>query len=164
MQGYNAQAMADCASQVIVAQDVTAEENDVGQLAPMLERCEAQAGRRPDECLADAGYWSEENAGLEDERTELVIATTKDWKQRKALREQGLPRGRIPKNRTPKERMERKLRTKRGQTAYRQRGSTIEPVFGQMEGRGLNCFLLRGMEKVRGEWSLFCTTHNLLKL
>jgi hypothetical protein len=33
-----------------------------------------------------------------------------------------------------------------------------------MEGRGLNRFLLRGVDQVRSEWSLFCTTHNLLKL
>ncbi|HWV57519.1 MAG TPA: IS1182 family transposase [Longimicrobiales bacterium] len=164
VQGYNAQAMADCESQVIVAQDVTEEENDVGQLGPMLERCEAQAGRRPDACLADAGYWSEENAALEDDRTELFVATTKEWKQRKAQREQGAPRGRMPKSLGDKERMERKLRTKRGRAAYKERASTIEPVFGQMEGRGLNRFLLRGKRKAAGEWSLFCTTHNLLKL
>lgn len=164
VQGYNAQAMADCESQVIVAQDVTQEENDRGQLGPMLERSEEQAGRRPGACSADAGYWSEENAGLEDERTELFVATTKDWKQRKALKEQGPPRGRIPKDLGVKERMERKLRTKRGRGVYKERSSTIEPIFGQMEGRGLNRFLLRGKEKVGAEWSLFCTTHNLLKL
>jgi hypothetical protein len=60
--------------------------------------------------------------------------------------------------------MERKLLTKRGQAAYRQRGGTIEAVFGQMAMRGLNRFWLRGVDKVRAEWSLCCTTHNLLKL
>ncbi len=60
--------------------------------------------------------------------------------------------------------MERKLLTKRGKAAYRQRGTTIEPVFGQMKTRGLRGFLLRGKEKVRGEWSLWCTSNNLLKL
>lgn len=82
VQGYNAQAAADCASQVIVAQDVTQEENDKRQLAPMLGRCEEQAGKRPKELLADAGYWSEENAKLEEEGTELFIATEKDAKRR----------------------------------------------------------------------------------
>lgn len=60
--------------------------------------------------------------------------------------------------------MERKLLTKRGRAAYKERGSTIEPVFGQMEMRGLRRFLLRGVENVRLEWSLWSTTHNLLKL
>ncbi len=41
----------------------------------------------------------------------------------------------------------------------------MEPVFGQIkQGRGFRQFLLRGLEKVSGEWSLICTGHNLLKL
>lgn len=163
-QGYNGQAVADCSSQVIVACDVTQEENDVRQLEPMLNKCEEQAGRRPEELLADAGYWSEDNAKLQTDETELFIATTKDWKQRKALRDAPPPRGRIPKDATVKDRMERKLLTKRGRETYKQRGSTIEPVFGQMGTRGLREFLLRGIGKVKAEWSLWCSTHNLLKL
>ena len=164
VQGFNGQAAADCKSQVIVAQDLTQEENDVRQLGPMLKRCEEQAGARPDEVLADAGYWSEENAKLESAETELFIATTKDWKQRKAMREAPPPRGRIPSGLSARERMERKLLTKRGRAAYKQRGSTIEAVFGQMVMRGLVRFRLRGVEKARVEWSLWCMTHNLLKL
>jgi len=164
VQGYNGQAAADCESQVIVAQDLTQEENDVRQLRPLLKRCEEQVGRRPDELLADAGYWSEENAKLESTETELFIATRKDWKQRKAMREAPPPRGRIPRGLSVRERMERKLLTKRGREAYKQRGSTIEAVFGQMVMRGLVRFKLRGQEKASAEWSLWCTTHNLLKL
>ncbi len=130
----------------------------------MLTTCEQQAGGPPEEVLADAGYWSAANARLQDQNTALFIATAKDWKQRKALREQGAPRGRIPKTATARERMERKLLTRRGKTAYRQRGSTIEAVFGQMAMRGLNRFLLRGVANVKAERSLWCTTHNLLKL
>ena len=164
VQGYNGQAAADVKSQVIVAQDVTSQENDVNQLAPMLTCCEAQAGRQPSQVVADAGYWSEANAQLGNGETELFVATTKDWKQRKELREKGVPRGRIPAKATAKDRMERKLLTKRGRSVYRQRGSTIEAVFGQMVTRGLTRFVLRGIEKVRAEWSLWCTTHNVLKL
>jgi transposase len=158
--GSNGQAMADCTSQVIVACAVTHEENDVRQLAP----CAAQAGERPEQLIADAGYWSDAKAALADETTELFIATTKAWKQRKALREKGCPRGRIPQQATARDRMERKLLTRVGQAVYKLRGCTIEPVFGQMSMRGLTRFWLRGLENVRAEWSLWCSTHNLLKL
>jgi hypothetical protein len=48
---------------------------------------------------------------------------------------------------------------------YRLRKRTVEPVFGQIkQARGCRQFLLRGLEKVRGEWALICTAHNLLKL
>jgi len=164
MQAYNGQAVVDCASQVIVAQALTQDENDVNQLAPMLAQCEKQAGERPKESLQDAGYWSEENAKLETETTQLFIATTKDWKQRKALREKGVPPEPPPDNATLKERMEHKLLTDYGRAAYKQRSATVEPVFGQMTTRHLVRFLLRGVGKVSGEWSLWCTSHNLLKL
>ena len=40
-----------------------------------------------------------------------------------------------------------------------------EPVFGQIkQARGFRQFLLRGFEKVRAEWAIVCTVHNLLKL
>ncbi|MCH8842922.1 MAG: transposase [SAR324 cluster bacterium] len=104
------------------------------------------------------GVTQAENAGLEDKTTELFIATKKNWKQRQAQREQEAPRGRIPSTATLRERMERmerKLLTQRGRTAYKKRGATIEPVFGQMAMRGLNRFWLRGIGKVKGEWSLW---------
>ena len=61
--------------------------------------------------------------------------------------------------------MRRKLQTKRGRQRYALRMETVEPVFGQIKrGRGFRQFLLRGLAKVRAEWSLICTGHNLLKL
>lgn len=164
VQGYNGQIGVDCESQVIVTEHVTSEANDVGQLELLVEGCEEVNGRVPEDLLADAGYWSEENLEKLPEGTEPFIATTKDWKRRKALREEGPPRGRIPKDYGPKERMERKLRTKRGREVYKERSSSVEPVFGQMVTRGLGHFLLRGLEGSSGEWSLFTLTHNLLKL
>ena len=163
-QGYNGQAMVDCDSQVIVAQDVTTDANDTQQLEPMLEECEDVSGDMPSKLLADAGYWSRSNVALEDEQTELFIATTKDWKRRKELREMGPPRGRIPDSHGPKERMERKLRTKRGRHIYSKRSQSVEPVFGQHVNRGLDRFILRGEDGASAEWSLFSATHNLLKL
>ena len=61
--------------------------------------------------------------------------------------------------------MRAKLRRGGWRSRYRLRKQSVEPVFGQIkEARGFRCFLLRGLEKVTGEWSLLCTAHNLLKL
>ena len=63
------------------------------------------------------------------------------------------------------DRMARKLLTKAGATIYARRKAIVEPVIGQIKhARGFRQFLLRGVEKVRGEWALVCTTHNILKL
>ena len=167
-QGYNAQAVVT-ENQVIVAADITQEENDVRQLQPMLK--ETQANReatgieeKVESCTADAGYWSEDNiAQAKPDGPELFVATTKDWKERKALRKAAAPRGRIPSGATAKERMDRKLLTKRGREIYKKRSQTVEPVFGQIKSRAA-VFMRRGFAACRSEWSLLCATHNLLKL
>jgi hypothetical protein len=115
--------------------------------------------------VAEAGYWSEANAASETEECELFIAMRKDREQRAALRDAPPPRGRMPKGLTARERMDRKLRTKRGRGLYRQRGRTVEPVFGQMKDRqGAGRFSMRGTERCRGEWQLDAVVHNLRKL
>ena len=66
---------------------------------------------------------------------------------------------------TAKERMAAKVRAPEGKALYARRKVIVEPVFGQIkEARGFRRFLLRGLEKLRGEWRLVCLTHNLLKL
>ena len=51
--------------------------------------------------------------------------------------------------------MRRKLKTKAGKAVYAARKTIVEPVFGQIKrARGFRLFLLRGIDKVRGEWSL----------
>ena len=61
--------------------------------------------------------------------------------------------------------MATKLKRAGHRSRYRLRKQIVEPVFGQIKhARGFRQFLLRGLEKVRGEWALICTAHNLLKL
>lgn len=170
LQGYNAQLVVT-RGQIILAADVTTEANDNHQLTGMLDQAQANVEAVLGEdavlgaAVADAGYWSEANAAGETEECELFIATQKDHKQRAALRDAPPPRGRMPKTMTARARMERKLRTKRGRSLYRQRGQSVEPVFGQMKDRqDAGRFSMRGLERCRGEWQLDATVHNLRKL
>lgn len=171
VQGYNMQALIS-EDQIILAVGVTQEANDVQQLEPMLGAVESNleaAGieERPRVALADAGYWSEANMATcsRPDGPELLIATTKGWKQRKLLRERGCPRGRIPQGLSPRERMERKLLTKRGRRLYGMRSVLVEPVYGQVkEGQGFRRFRRRGFLAAYSEASLVATSHNLLKL
>jgi len=170
LQGYNAQVVVTT-GQIILAADVTTEANDVHQLTPMLDQAQANVasvmGRDAElgAAVADAGYWSDANAATETDGCELFIATQKDHAQRAALRDAPPPRGRKPKTMKSRERMQRKLRTKRGRTRYRQRGASVEPVFGQMKDRqGARRFSMRGLDRCRGEWLLDAAVHNLRKL
>ena len=169
-QGYNAQAVVT-KDQYIVAPGLTAEANDQRQLHPMLDAAAAnleavRVTKKIGAGLADAGYCSDKNlTGQRPDGPELLVNTTKDWKRRKALREESPPRGRTPNGLTATERMERKLRTKRGAALYKKRAQTVEPVFGQIKyTRRLDGFCRRGKTACESEWAVICATHNLLKL
>lgn len=162
LQGYNCQLAVDRDHQVIVAVGVSNQPPDVEHLEPMLQRIASNAGALPDVMTLDAGYWSEDNAGhCQTRGIDAYIATGR--------LPHGQPpppmRGPLPRGADVKTRMARKLRSKKGSAIYAQRKAIVEPVNGQIkEGRGLRRFLLRGLEKVDGEWHLIAATHNLLKL
>ena len=153
---------------MIVGQAVTEAANDKQQLKPMTELIEQQSGQRPEAILADNGYCSEENlehlesAEEAEHKIEGFIAT---GKQKHGEHRLPAKRGPLPKGATRVERMKRKLKTKAGRAVYAARKCVVEPVFGQIkQARGFRQFLLRGKDKVKGEWALLCLTHNILRL
>ena len=162
IQGYNAQVAVDETFQVIVAQHVTPAAPDVNQLQPAVGGIETALKSRPQQVVADAGYWSEENVrALEQKGIEPFIAT----ERQKHGEPRPSPRGRPRKDLTLRQRMARTLITVRGRKAYSRRKVIVEPVIGQIkEARGFRQFLRRGLKRVGHEWSLVCTAHNLLKL
>ena len=129
----------------------------------MMEETIDNVGAVPREVSADAGYYS---AKAVNELYALGVDPFVAPEQTRHGRVvPPAPRGRIPIHLSPRDRMRRKLQTRRGRQRYALRMQTVEPVFGQIkQGRGFRQFLLRGLEKVNGEWSLICTGHNLLKL
>jgi transposase len=168
VQGYNAQAAVEPELLLIVGQSVTEAANDKQQLVPMVELIERQSGQRPEAVLADNGYCSEQNlehlesAEQPERRIEGFIAT---GKQKHGKHRLPAKRGPLPQGATKVERMKRKLQTKAGRAVYAARKCVVEPVFGQIkQARGFRQFLLRGKEKVKGEWALLCLTHNVLRL
>src|SRR5216117_1006542 len=162
VQAYNVQVAVDDL-QLIVGQAVTQETNDKHQLMPMITTIEQQSGDAPNQLLADAGYCSDENlAAIADTDIDAYISTRK---QKHGERPGPCPRGPLPKTATRVDRMSRKLHRKAGAAIYAARKAIVEPVFSQIkQARGFRQFLLRGLAKVQGEWSLVCTTHNILKL
>ena len=168
----NAQVSVDGTCQIILACDVTDAPNDKQQAAPLAQATQAnlaQGGieRPTDESGApqaipatlDNGYYSEAAVeALETLGFDPSIATERQRHQTPEAEASAPPA-------TAKERMAAKVRTPEGRAVYARRKVIVEPVFGQIkEGRGFRRFLLRGLKKMRGEWSLVCLTHNLLKL
>jgi len=160
-QAYNCQVAVDAASQVIVAQAASNHHNDVGEMIPALDGIAAVLGNLPKQFSADSGYCSEANlADLERRGIDAYVATGRqrhgDASPTSPTRFSQGPRAQA---------MRDKLRAGGYESPYRLRKQTAEPVFGQIkEARGFRRFLTRGLDKIRTEWSLLCTVHNLLKL
>jgi len=163
IQAYNAQAAVDAAHHLIVATDVTAQPADARHLEPMATAIMETTGQPPARLSADAGYFSEDAVtALGAHGIDPYIATEKVKHSQPVP---PAPRGRIPTALSIKDRMQRKLRTQAGRAVYQMRKAIVEPVFGQIkEARGFTRFLLRGLQKVRGEWTLVATAHNLCRL
>jgi transposase len=156
MQGYNCQQAVDGEHQIIVAQAVTNQGNDNGNLRPMVEQVIANLGSAPKAVTADTGYW---NADVAQQAAALgTVAYVALGREKNCSRNS--------ENQNPSRRaMAARLASKEGVDTYRQRKSVVEPVHGQIkEARGFRRFHLRGLQKAGGEWSLVCLGHNLLKL
>src|ERR1700719_1698708 len=184
VQAYNAQIAVDGQAQVIVAQEVTQSGVDSGQLVPMIDATKTNLGRYPAQASADAGYCSEGNLeALENRDIDGYVAT---GRARDAVvgtvvgahagvpgapdpastsKPQAEPEPQAEPKPTRVEAMRAKLKAGGHASPYRLRKQLPEPVFGQIkQARGFHQFLLRGFEKVCGEWAMVCTAHNLLKL
>src|SRR5271157_2782059 len=170
VQAYNAQAAVDAEAQIIVAHDVTQSAVDSGQLVPMTDAIETNLGRKPEQLSADAGYCSEANLeALENRNIDAYVATGRARDavagpvtgEPTAAQLSPEPAGEP----TRVEAMRAKIKAGGHASPYRLRKQLPEPVFGQIkQARGFRQFLLRGFEKVRAEWAIICSIHNLLKL
>ena len=165
VQGYNAQLAVDEEAQVIVAQGVTDQPPDNGNLAPMIERVEGHLDETPANATADAGYWNPE---AEDRARALG---TEAWVSTERQRhgggeERSDSEAEPPDGETdPLKRMRSRLASEEGRALYARRKAVVEPVNGQIkQARGFRQFSFRGLEAVGAEWALVCLCHNLLKM
>lgn len=161
VQAYNAQIAVDAGSQVIVAEHVTTAATDVQALPQLLAEIKANIGRQAREVSADAGYCSAANLrALQRRHIRGYIAV---GRQRHGQRAPNAPRP-LPAGSLVAA-MRTRLKRAGHRSRYRLRKIVVEPVFGQIKGaREFRQFLLRGVAKVRGEFTLVATAHNLLKL
>lgn len=166
-QCYNAQAAVAADSLLVVAAAVSQAPNDKQQLTPMLERLAAlpvELGR-PDDLLADAGYFSAANvAACAEAGIAPLIAPGRDA-HHPALDERFASGPPAPEPPTPLDTMKHRLGTPEGRRLYAQRKHTPEPVFGIIKAvLGFRQFSLRGLAGARGEWSLVTMAWNMKRM
>jgi transposase len=156
-QCYNAQAAVDGESQLIIANGLTNNAADNGELLPMVEVVKSNLGQMPERVLADSGYRSERAfAMLEAQGVDALVALGREGKDPATI-----DRGRYPAT----ARMAERLGTPAGKAHYRRRKVIPEPVFGWIKHvMGFRQFSLRGLTKVAGEWNLVCLAINMRRM
>lgn len=164
IQAYNAQAMVDTESHVVLGAGVSNQAPDAEHLPGLVDETTETTGEIPECITADPAYYSEKNI-------EHIIALgaepliPPDKTRRSEWRAQQAPKGRIPKNLSRKDRMRRRLATKEGKRLYLQRQASVEPVFGTTKtARGLLQFLHRGVAKNHHLFRFDMAVHNVLKI
>jgi len=131
-------------------------------LVPDVGQTVANCAAKPDNLLADAGYFSEANVC---ETTKWGVEPFIPPRRQKHSEEAKPVLGRPPANLGIKDRMWRKLATKPGRAVYALRRKSSNPSLGRSKRPAdSDRFLLRGLVKVRSEWAFIALTHNLLKI
>ena len=156
-QCYNAQAVVDGESQLVVGTAVTDNASDQGQLVERVDEVSGRCGETPGQVLADAGYCNEEDlAALEARGIDGYVALGREGKGA------GKP---DPEKQPARARMAKKLAAPEGRAVYAKRKWIAEAPMGWVkEAMGFRRFSLRGLEKVRGEWDLVCLALNMRRL
>ena len=154
---YNAQTAVDESAQIVVAAELTNNAADSDRLPVLLAAVKANLGQDADQVLADAGFRSEAVfEQLKDSPGELIVALGREGKQAVSIDVEQYPHTAA---------MDAKLRTPRGQAAYRKRKWIVEAPNGWIKSvLGFRQFSLRGLEKVQAEFKLVCLALNLRRM
>lgn len=169
-QSYNAQAVVDAdGTQMVIGARITQCASDSNELEEDVMAVPESVGKVK-KVLADSGYVNEKLVeDLEKDNIEVYVATGAESKQIRRKYDYRPEKATKQSNREVKaqwlKNMKAKLETETGRALYARRKKTVEPVFGIIKQCiGFRQFLLRGVEKVTGEWQLVTTAYNFKRL
>jgi transposase len=173
-QAYNAQAAVDAdGSQLILSKHVSQCASDKNELVPAVKGIPETVGQAHT-VLADNGYLNEKSVrtleGNSDEPAMEVLisahAEAKQLRRRHDFRPRPDESKKGPEIRSEFVReMTEKMQRDESRAKYRLRKQTVEPVFGIIkQWMGFRQFLLRGHQKVSGEWDLVTLAYNIKRL
>jgi len=172
-QCYNMQAAVDAGgSMLVLSTGISQWSNDAGQLEQMVARVPKEVGQ-VNVVTADTGYADKEVfQRMQQAGYDLYVAVGKednhdkrryDYRPLKVLETGERPQKPLVDPELLA--MREKLQTEAGREIYSRRKKTVEPVFGIIKSvMGFRQCLLRGLEKVRGEWLLVTLAYNFKRV
>jgi Transposase DDE domain len=163
----NAQAAVTADSLLVVATDVVQAANDKQHIEPMLGTLAALPPDlgRPQTVRGDNGYFSAANVAACAAAGVTPLRALGRTPHHPSLDERCAAAPPAPQNPRPLHAMGHRWATPEGKKLYARRKPTPEPVFGIIKSvLGFRQFLLRGLDKVRGEWSLVTMAWNMKRI
>jgi transposase len=155
---FNVQLATATDSQIITGMEITNSGGDQGQLAPMVEQHQERYGEVPAEALVDGGFTKKEDIEKVDQGGTTVYAPVQ--KSKDPERDAHTPRADdAPAVAQWRERMA----TDEAKVIYRERAATAECVNALARNRGLQRFLVRGLQKVKAVILWYVLAHNLMR-
>jgi transposase len=166
-QSYNAQAAVDAdGTQLVLGHGVSQCASDANELLPTVAAIPESIGV-PSTVLADTGYANGEAvAELQKDKIEALVAIPgKNHRRSHDLRPTPPEKPQREVKAPWMKEMKTQLETEAGKKKYGKRKQTVEPVFGIIKhAMKFRQFLLRGIDKARGEWSLVALAYNCRRL
>lgn len=160
---YNVEFTTDLESLVIIGADVVNIGSDSGQMEPMVQKIEVEQGPLPEgsEYYVDGGFPTQKDIESVGQRKVLVFSPVKEAdKQKQQGKDPYVAKpGDTPHVAAWRERMG----TDEAKEKYKQRSKAEWPN-AECRNRGLQQFLVRGLDKVRTVVMWFVLIHNLLRM
>jgi transposase len=155
---FNVQLATATDSQIITGLDVTNSGGDQGQLAPMVEQHQQRYEQVPDEALVDGGFTKKEDIEKVEQGGTTVYAPVQ--KSKDPERDAHTPR---PDDTPAVAQWRQRMATDEAKAIYRERAATAECVNALARNRGLQRFLVRGLQKVKAVALWYALVHNLMR-
>ena len=155
---FNVQLATATDSQIITGLDVTNSGGDQGQLAPMVEQHQQRYEQVPDEALVDGGFTKKEDIEKVEKGGTTVYAPVQ--KSKDPERDAHTPR---PDDTPAVAQWRQRMATDEAKAIYRERAATAECVNALARNRGLQRFLVRGLQKVKAVALWYALVHNLMR-
>jgi transposase len=155
---YNLQLATATDSQVITGVEMTNAGGDLGQMSPMIDQHQQRYDEKPKEALVDGGFAKLDDIDKVEQGGTTVYAPVRP--PRGSSRDAHTPR---PSDTPAVAQWRQRMATDEAKAIYRQRAATAECVNALARNRGLQRFLVRGLQKVKAVALWYALAHNLMR-
>ncbi len=157
---FNVQLATATDSQIITGVEVTNSGGDHGQLAPMVEQHDERYHQPPTQMLVDGGFAKKDDIDQVSPPQGGTTVYAPVMKSKDPERDAHTPR---PDDSPAVAEWRQRMATGEAKQIYKERAATAECVNAIARNRGLQRFLVRGLEKVKAVVLWYVLAHNLIR-